>query len=429
MLRGSMKEENKSVELKKHVGLIHSANKLSLVERKIANALLYNAYDRLQDQEEHRIRISDLSSLIGYNSKDEKLLKKALVSLISTVLEWNLVDKTSEDQSKVWHASAMLADAKIDGPMCTYSYSKRMRELCYYPEFYGRLNMAVLSRFKSSYGLALYENCIRYQKIHKTPWFDMETYRKLMGVGEGRYSKFRDFNRRVLQPAIDEVNEYSTIEIELELEKINRVVNKLRFKISRKDQDTPRNKGSIGTEGCKEKAVDSRLRRDYGLSAKQIEGLRKEYGEPSLLEKMDMIEASRPFKAGKILNMGAYVTKALQDDYQVAKSSAKATKPIVEVIREQEEGAKKKELIEKYQKYREKNVMGLYGMVPKERQEKIVASFEVYISRRGIYGKIYSESGLENPIIRSFFTSFIAKGYPDIMSSLLSFDEFCLESV
>ncbi len=79
--------KGRSLEFKKHVGLIHSTNKLSLLERKIANALLYHAYENLSTKNEHQIHIPSLCLLIGYNSKDYKTIKKALLSLISTVLE------------------------------------------------------------------------------------------------------------------------------------------------------------------------------------------------------------------------------------------------------------------------------------------------------------------------------------------------------
>ncbi len=88
-----------------------------------------------------------------------------------------------------------------------------MKELLYRPEIYGRLNMHVQAKFKSTYGLALYENCIRYQDIKQTPWINLGTFRKLMGVETGKYTVFRDFKRRVLDKAITEVNEYSPIKI------------------------------------------------------------------------------------------------------------------------------------------------------------------------------------------------------------------------
>src|SRR3990167_7227073 len=134
-------DKKKNLELKKHVGAIHSSNKLSLLQRKIANALLFNAYDDLLEKEEYEIHIGTLCKLIGYDSNDHKTIKKGLVNLLATVIEWNLVDGDRLDTEGIWNASSIIADASIDGAVCTYSYSNKMKRLLYRPEMYGRLNM------------------------------------------------------------------------------------------------------------------------------------------------------------------------------------------------------------------------------------------------------------------------------------------------
>lgn len=226
----------KNYDLKKHVAAIHSANKLSLVQRKIANALLFNAYSELATKQEHQIHIRTLSTLIGYNSNELNAIKKALVSLISTVVEWNLIDKERVDNAGVWNASAIIADASIDGAVCTYSYSNKMRQLLFHPEMYGRLNMQVQARFKSSYGLVLYENCARYQNIQETPWFDMPVFRKLMGVEDEKYPVFKDFRKRVIDAAVKEVNEYSGMDINYLLKKVGRIPVAIKFHITATQQ-------------------------------------------------------------------------------------------------------------------------------------------------------------------------------------------------
>lgn len=50
--------ERKNRELKKHVAIIHSSNKISLLQRKISNALLFNAYDDLLTKDEHEIHVT-----------------------------------------------------------------------------------------------------------------------------------------------------------------------------------------------------------------------------------------------------------------------------------------------------------------------------------------------------------------------------------
>src|SRR5688500_17068475 len=76
-------------ELKKHAATIHCSNTLSLLQRKISNALLYHAYSELMSKEEHQITVKQLCRLIGYQGNNHAAIKDAIRELLSTVIEWN----------------------------------------------------------------------------------------------------------------------------------------------------------------------------------------------------------------------------------------------------------------------------------------------------------------------------------------------------
>jgi len=417
--------QRKSLELKKHVGLIHSTNKLTLLERKIANALLYNAYENLLTQAEHQIHIPTLCILIGYNSKDYKTIKQSLISLISTVLEWNLVDKEKSDNNEIWMASSMLSDAKIEGPICTYSYSNRMRELCYYPEFYGRLNMAVLAQFKSTYGIALYENCVRYQNITQTPWFDLTTYRKLMGVESGKYEVFRDLNKRVIKPSVTEVNNRSPIHVVPEFKKQGRAVIAIRFLINKSTNSEM--ESQISKIGCESTILD-RLIDDYGCSQKQAQEFIDSYAEQYLLDKMVLIESSNSYKSGKIAHMSKYLDKALRDDYQPPMSS-KENLEKKRIEREKEAALRKshEELMQRYRSYQNQEFPRVFNELPSKQKTVIEKSFDKYIQTT-LYYSVYIKEGLNNPLVRDRFGDFIRQIHSELTTVLLSFVEFCKET-
>jgi hypothetical protein len=142
-------------ELKKHVAIIHCANTFSLLQRKLSNALLYHAYPQLLLKEEHEISIRQLCNIIDYSGNNYAVIKQALKQLIATVIEWNVIDETGEED---WSASAILASVRLKGATCYYAYSKRLCQLLANPSMYAKINLAVQARFNSSYGLALYEN-------------------------------------------------------------------------------------------------------------------------------------------------------------------------------------------------------------------------------------------------------------------------------
>ncbi|MFZ1510705.1 MAG: RepB family plasmid replication initiator protein, partial [Tabrizicola sp.] len=56
--------------VKKHVAAIHVSGKLTLLQRRLSNVLLLNAYDTLMTRGVHRIDARTLCLMIGYNSND-----------------------------------------------------------------------------------------------------------------------------------------------------------------------------------------------------------------------------------------------------------------------------------------------------------------------------------------------------------------------
>jgi hypothetical protein len=87
--------------LKKHVAAIHIGAKLSLLQRKLVNALLYNAYDELLTSKDHTISTSILCEMIGFDSKNVAYLKGALKGLMETVVEFDVLE---DDGESSWEA-------------------------------------------------------------------------------------------------------------------------------------------------------------------------------------------------------------------------------------------------------------------------------------------------------------------------------------
>lgn len=413
-------ELQKNLELKKHVCSIHSSNSLTLVQRKIANGLLFNAYADLLDKDEHSISIKDLCKLIGYDSNDYKTIKSALVNLLSTVVEWNLVDREAVDKTGAWNASSIIADASIENSLCTYSYSKRMRQLLHRPEIYGRLNMGIQAKFKSSYGLALYENCIRYQNLDYTPWFDYLVFRKLMGVEENKYLIFRDFKRRVLDKAVTEVNSYAPINITVNVRKSNRQIASIRFLIKRnieKKQDFINN---VSTD------LSVYLISNFGFSAEMSMKVINKYGDEYIREKITIIESSKSFQNGDIVNLTMYLTNALEKDYKPGKSSPKRLGQKQVVTISQQDKVSRQALEERrseYDRFVYKSILEKYKILDEDEKRKIATQFENYLGEGGFLD-VFRKEGLINPIIADKFCLFMKISYSPICMSIITFEEF-----
>jgi hypothetical protein len=375
---GCNKKEKR--ELKKHAATIHCSNTLSLLQRKVANALLYHAYGEMMQKEEHEITVKQLCRLIGYHGNNQAAIKEALKGLISTIIEWNLIDDATGTEN--WTASTIIASVSLEGPLCYYAYSPRMKQLLHSPSMFGKIDLVIQSNFRSSYGLALYENCIRYRGLPHTKWFDMELFKKLMGVPAGKYDIFRDFKRRVLDKAIEEVNTYSDLVIAAEFVKEGRKVVRLRFKLKDRAKRT-----RLGTNQIKEPfkqlehdPIKTKLHTVFGLSEEQIEQVLTSYDAAFVSDKIRIVEESKPFKDGTIQNLAAYLISAIKNNFQAkkTKSVSEKTKSSSEDIEMAEIKRHLEKIRKEYANYREQVITNAVGALTIQEKDKLMQQFSRY---------------------------------------------------
>jgi hypothetical protein len=306
-------------EVKKNVGAIHVGGKLSLLQRKCYNILLFNSYNNLLNRERHEIKIRDLCELAGFDSNNIDVLKATLLSLSKTSVVWNLLD---HDDIEEWGVSSLLAEAVIRKGVCVYAYSPSLREKLYKPELYARINLSVMSKFSGSYALALYENTVRFRSIGTTGWREVDIWRSILGLEDGEYRQFKEFNKKVLKSAVAEVNATSDILLDMDFRRDGRRIGAIRFQIRDNPQlkiPFPQGEGVIEQvrENDPEKAAASPVHErllSYGLSATQARQVFGEYDAGYINAVLDVVE--RDFKAGKVENLPAYAYAALRKDYR-----------------------------------------------------------------------------------------------------------------
>ncbi len=327
-------------ELKKHVGAVHVKGQLSLLQRKVSNVLLLRAYEDLPNPEvfEHEIKLRTLAEVSGFDSNDHVLLREALEALAGTTITWNILDAEGAEE---WGVSTFLAQAVVKGGVCRYAYAPDLRRKLYNPEVYARINLAVQERFGSGYALALYENCVRFRKVGSTGWIGLDRWRDLLGVEPGQYPAFKYLNRDVLKPAVEEVNRYSDIHVELHRKREGRRVSALRFSVRENDQ-LALDLGSAATKAAAEASAtgefpdnlpDPRalapdadallgpLQRRlvaFGLSQAQALDLSTEFDAARVAKNLDHVEAeiqARQDTGRPVNNVPAFTVAAVRGDY------------------------------------------------------------------------------------------------------------------
>lgn len=298
--------------LKKHVGAIHTDGQLSLLQRKLSNVLLLNAYDALLTETEHEIDEKTLCLMLGYDSNDRKPLKAALRALATIPVEWNLLaDSTGEEEE--WGVATLMAQAVLSRGRCRYSYAPALAQKLYNPSIYASINMRIQRKFRSGHALALYENCYRFVRVGSTGWWDLQTFRRLMGVeGSDYYKQFKHLNAKIIKPVVKEINRLSNIEITPEFQRKGRSIAKIRFIITPNAQ-LPLT-GLDNDDLLNDHPTYRRLRA-AGIADKLAKSWLAEHGAAYVDGKMDLVEAQK--KSSKIVNLRGFLTAAIRDDYAI----------------------------------------------------------------------------------------------------------------
>ncbi|UWQ60635.1 replication initiation protein (plasmid) [Leisingera caerulea] len=298
--------------VKKNVAAIHVSGKLTLLQRKLSNVLLLNAYDALISKPKHLIDAQTLCMMVGYNSNDMETLKQSLRSLAETVAEWDMLDENGKQE---WGVSSLLSYAKLQGGVCEYAYSPALAEKLHDPKVFALINLNIQRRFTSGHALALYENCYRFVRTGSTGWWDIALFRRLMGVdGSAYYESFKHLNAKIIKPAVAEVNKTSNILLTPEFKKMGRQVAEVRFLIKENPQLAMLDIDDGA--GVRQGAVYGQLM-ELGVSDRLARQWIAEHGEDYVAEKVGYLKGRKGVDSPV-----RYLSAALRDDYKDAPAEA-----------------------------------------------------------------------------------------------------------
>lgn len=322
VLTGALRRES----VKKNVAAIHVSGKLTLLQRKLSNVLLLNAYDHLITRPKHSIDARTLCLMVGYNSNDMETLKASLRSLAETVAEWDMLDQKGRQE---WGVSSLLSYAKLAGGICEYAYSPALAEKLHDPKVFALINLNIQRRFTSGHALALYENCFRFVRTGSTGWWPIEIFRRLMGVDDSAYyENFKQLNAKIIKPAVAEVNRNSNILVEPEFRKMGRAVTEIRFLIKENPQlamfeidDGEVVRSSRTYQRLIAIGVGDRLARQWIA----------EHGEAYVGEKLDYVAGQ-----GGVTSPVRYLSAALRDDYGAAADPVPSPEAVEALTRRKE---------------------------------------------------------------------------------------------
>lgn len=244
------------LSLPKNIGAIQISNDLTLVERKIMNIILWNAFNIERDniiedrsfnkdnKKFYSLDISEIETILGWGKYTQRVdIKKSLKKLVETSLQFNILSKQNTDSGK-WNVTTSLLSEVVtqeDSSDIFYAFSNSIKDIIIKPTLYGWINLEEQKGIDSKYTLALLEYlqgsiAISRRTETKTEYIAIDDYKKLVAGEYNKYDDFKDINRFLIKMPLQELNDKTSITAKASFQKQGRKVVGVSFNI-KKDGD------------------------------------------------------------------------------------------------------------------------------------------------------------------------------------------------
>ena len=216
-----------------------SMNKsLTLTQYKNYNALLFFAKKSLRKNPtdyKFSIKLSDLKTLSGDKTTQNRRTREALDELAHIDCEYNVLGKDGEVKEE--NRFMLLAGITVKHGTGTveYSFPHQVMDMLI-NNMYAQIDMGAIRDFKSKYSIKLYELCKDYENAPTIPVIDILKFKKIFNCElYSHISHLKDF---VLNPAVNEINgnKYIPFLVSYELNKNGKECRSVKFAINNKGQ-------------------------------------------------------------------------------------------------------------------------------------------------------------------------------------------------
>lgn len=324
-----MENQIEKAKVSKANRLMEARYKLSSSEQKLILLAISNLNSVNQkDFHIQKFNILDVAKVLGL--KDEKSAYKDIRELVRGLRKKEIIINTPEKELITGWLSSIIFE-KNSGEM-TLKFSEDLKP--YLLELNGAYKSYQLEnviQMKSAYAIRIYE-MLKQWECKRTQTYKVEELRKRLTL-EKRYTAFKDFEKRVLEPAKSEINDHSDLWVTYRKIKKGRNIESIEFEIEPKY-------GTVDTEAedikFYKRSADPRygyldkIREKTGIEAKYINDVQlmecyeiavKETTHPTI--EIDVYEYMRmnfEYTIQKAKNgVCAYFIKSLESDYAKAK--------------------------------------------------------------------------------------------------------------
>lgn len=211
--------------------VIEASYQLSAVEQRIVLAAISRIPKNqpITDDELYPVSINELRQLGVHEKTAYRDLKEGINRLYERSINLSIDDKSIKMR---WVQEIQFLDSqsvigiRFSKPILPF-ISNLSREFTKYA-------LSDIAGINSGYGIRIYELLVQYRQIGKRE-ISVESLRTMLELGK-KYPLFADFKKRVIDTAIDQINEYSPLKVTYEQKKTGRKVTHIIFSFKEKSK-------------------------------------------------------------------------------------------------------------------------------------------------------------------------------------------------
>lgn len=202
---------------------------LSLLEQKVVLFMVSKITPYDEPHTEYPFSFQEFEAVCNLNKdggKDKIRVSETLKSLKTKVVEIKLSEKSRVITS--WFNDAVIDD---ETQTVKISFSKYLTPYLYNLQtFYTQFCLENALAMESKYGIRLYEYLRSIKNKGYKQVIPLEEVRERCGI-TNKYENYKDLRKRVLEPALEDINTYSDLEVSYKEIKSGRKVVELEFTI------------------------------------------------------------------------------------------------------------------------------------------------------------------------------------------------------
>lgn len=306
--------------------LLVDVSDIGLLARRVLNGFYFLAQSD-PDAEVHTYDLRYFKWLINYaNSNNNVHLKHVIREAQKSAVQVNVVDVANPEADN-YLSVPMLGPAGMRKGQIVFKIPSELRPQLRDPARHAYLSMRILAGFSSIYPLELYERLSVFKAEGRTPWWHLDEFRSLIKVdGLKSANDFRYFRRDILDPAVEQINRISDIDVQLELRRTGRSYSHIAFTVQ------PSQNAHLLSSIEASKQLYTALTGEFGLSDAELDEIaanREEWPDERIQDAIAFVR--HRCATSNVQYPGKYLMSALRDGYRVgsieqAAKAAKATK-------------------------------------------------------------------------------------------------------